>query len=77
MPIYPKDPHTAPDLEREAKLIADFLRPYLGRDRGVTVFVFDYKEGGDIAYVSTARRPEMIRAIREWLAQSDPVVASS
>ncbi len=35
----------------------------------VTLFLFDYGVPGNIAYVSTANREDMIKAIREWLGR--------
>ncbi len=37
---------------------------------GITLFVFDYGEGGGLMYGSTAPRADMLKAIREWEVRS-------
>lgn len=41
------------------------------RQFGFAVFVFEFgkTEGGRINYISNAARPEMIVAVKEWLAR--------
>ena len=40
---------------------------------GFAVFVFEFgrTEGGRVNYVSNAARPEMITAVKEWLARAE------
>jgi hypothetical protein len=38
---------------------------------GVTIFAFDFSDAGSIAYISTADRADMIRAVKVWLAQQE------
>ncbi len=40
---------------------------------GFAVFLFDFGDRGSIAYVSNAKRNDMITAVKEWLVQvGDP-----
>jgi hypothetical protein len=34
---------------------------------GFTLFLFDFHEGGNLAYFSNAQREDMIKAVAEWL----------
>lgn len=54
-------------LEQLAKELASYTFSELGRDIGLTLFVFDLEAGGDIAYVSSVEREGMIRAIEDFL----------
>lgn len=56
------------------KLTARLLRELMGALKdalppgvGAALFLLDFGAKGNIAYASTARRQDMIKAIREWL----------
>ena len=36
---------------------------------GLTLFAFDFGEGGALSYISNARRDDMVRTVGEWLLQ--------
>lgn len=54
-------------LELEARELAVELRHQLPENLGFTLFVFDYGEKGNLTYVSTANRNDMLRTIGVWL----------
>lgn len=39
----------------------------LPREIGVAVFVFQYGENQGVGFASTAKRPQMVEVIRNWL----------
>ena len=57
------------DLHRRKLELTSYTLSEVGPGIGVTFFVFDMEEGGDIAYVSSVEREGMIRSIEEWLAK--------
>jgi hypothetical protein len=64
---------TRADLEAENRRLAGILDDYLkqrhGEAVGFTLFVFDFGDKGNIAYISNAQREDMIKATKEWLAR--------
>lgn len=38
---------------------------------GVTLFVFDFGEGGGLGYISNAQRADMIATVKEWIAKQE------
>lgn len=46
---------------------------------GFAVFVFEFgkTDGGRVNYVSNATRPDMLVAVREWLARAEGRVAET
>jgi hypothetical protein len=51
--------------------VADAARSALPPGVGFALFVFDFGEKGNLAYVSTAARADMLKAIREWLEKAE------
>ncbi len=51
--------------------VADAAKTALPPGVGFALFVFDYGEKGNLAYVSTASRADMVKAIREWLEKAE------
>lgn len=47
------------------------LHRMFGRKVGCTLFLFDFGDGGNIAYISNAEREGMIGTVREWLARQE------
>lgn len=39
---------------------------------GIAVFLFDFGEGGGLAYISNGKREDCVKMLREWLAKTDP-----
>lgn len=43
---------------------------------GITMFIFDFiEEGkkGGVAYISNARREDMVKMVQEWLSKVEPM----
>lgn len=38
---------------------------------GFALFVFNFGEGGNIAYVSNSSREDMVSAVKEWLVKQE------
>lgn len=61
-------------IEEAAQRLAQTMQKALedlglpAKDVGFTLFVFEYKPGGWTTYISSAHRPDMIRALSEWMA---------
>lgn len=58
-------------LERRTVEIARKVKADLPPGTGFTLFLFNFGEGGNLAYVSTGEREDVVKAIREWLARVD------
>jgi hypothetical protein len=65
------------ELERVARNVAAYVKHELGEGVGVA-FVFDFGPPGhgNIAYVSTADRSDMIETIRAWLVNVEAGLAT-
>lgn len=59
-------------LEQQCHDLAELLKSKVPAGVGFTLFLSDYGEGGNLAYVSTVDRADSIRVIREWLDVRDP-----
>lgn len=55
------------EVERRMQAVLSVLADLWGPKVGSTLFVFDYGEGGGMAYGSTAERRAMLTALREFL----------
>lgn len=52
------------------KLISRAIDDAVGPGKaGFALFMFDYGEGGNMTWLSSARREDAIKAMREWLAK--------
>jgi hypothetical protein len=58
-------------LERQCRELADLLKTKVPAGVGFALFLFDFGEKGNTAYVSTAQRDDMIKLIWEWLDHQD------
>ncbi len=62
-------------LDETCRLLAPRLDATLHAQHGVktgfVLMVFDFGDGGHLAYVSNAQRDGMIGAVREWLARQE------
>ncbi len=54
-------------LERECRKLADILKPHVRESTGFTLLLYDMGEDGNISYVSTADRGDMMATFRELL----------
>ncbi len=62
----------AKELEADARKLADQLRAQLPANIGFTLFLFDYGDTGNMTYISTAQRDDMVEVIRNWLKKASP-----
>lgn len=58
-------------LETQCRFLADLVAANLPREQGFALFLFDFGDGGNCAYVSNAQRETMIAAVRQWLARQE------
>jgi hypothetical protein len=54
-------------LERRTRTIADKIAADLPPGTGFAFFAFDFGERGNFAYVSSADRGDIVRALKEWI----------
>lgn len=54
-------------IEKECRRLADHLKTKLREGTGFTLLLFDMGEEGNISYVSTANRGDMMATFRELL----------
>lgn len=60
-----------PELESQARELALTIKAGLPPGVGFTVFLFDVGDGGGIAYMSSARRDDMIATLKEFIAYAE------
>lgn len=67
------------ELEALARSIGRTLKVAMPEGVGFALLVFDYGEGGHLTYVSSARREDMVKAVKEWLelVEAEPPGARS
>lgn len=58
-------------LEQQCRQIANLLKPQVPAGVGFILFLSDFGEGGNIAYVSTVERAGAIKLMQEWLDAHD------
>lgn len=56
-------------LEKQTREIANVVKERVPAGVGFALFLFDFGADGNIGYVSTAQRDDMIRLIEEWLTK--------
>ncbi len=56
-------------LENECLLIGRALGQAMPKNVGFALLMFDFGDAGNLAYVSNAKREDMIRAVEEWLTK--------
>jgi len=62
----------APDeLRARMQRSIEAVRALWPEGTGLTLFAFDYGEGGGLSYISTADRQGMIDTVREWLQHQE------
>lgn len=54
-------------LEEVSREVAELIASAMPPGVGFALLVFDFGEGGNLAWMSNAERPSMIAAVREWL----------
>ena len=58
-------------LEMQCREIADLLKEKVPAGVGFTLFLFDFGQKGNTAYVSMGQRDDSVKLIREWLAKQE------
>ena len=58
-------------LERLSRELIGYAIHKLGKHVGVTLFVFEFGDRGNAAYISNADRADMIAVVKEWLAREE------
>ncbi len=58
-------------LEKQCREYADLLKSKVPAGVGFILFVADYGEGGNLAYVSTCERSTVHKMLWEWLDHED------
>ena len=58
-------------LERLSRELIDYAIHKLGAGVGVTIFVFEFGQDKNLAYVSNATRETMIETLKEFLAKQE------
>ncbi len=53
------------------KLAERHLVQALGQRMGVTLFVFEFGDRGNLSYISNAERGDMIAVVKEWLQHAE------
>lgn len=62
--------HTREELETMARAIAISIDRATEPGVGFMLFLYDFGEpGGHLAYISNAKREDMVRAMNEWIAR--------
>ncbi len=57
-------------LERASREVIGYLEHKFGKGQiGLTLFVFEMGDGGNLAYISNSDRAGMIAAVKEWLGR--------
>ncbi len=54
-------------LEESARAVAKQIGASMRPGVGFALFVFDFGEKGNLAYISNAQRVFMVKAVEEWL----------
>ena len=57
-------------LEGEMRNVAQAIGANLPAGTGFALFVFDFGEKGNLAYASSAARPDVVKLLREWIEKT-------
>jgi hypothetical protein len=60
-----------PEVAKEMKHVAKAIEHQLPEGFGFALFVFDFSPKGYISYMSNAQRPDMLRALKEFIANAE------
>ena len=71
----PQDRRDRAEMEALSRQIAEALTEALPSELGFALLLFDFGEGGNLAWISNARREDMVRALREQLARFEAGMA--
>lgn len=56
-------------LEQQTREVADLIAGKMP-GRGFLLMAFDFGDGGNLAYVSNAQRPDVLKVLEEWKQRS-------
>lgn len=60
---------TRAELEQASRGIAERIKVGLPSGVGFTLIVFDFGVGGNLAYISTAQRADMVNTLKEMIVK--------
>jgi hypothetical protein len=69
----PENKHKREALEQRCRQIATTLKPQLPDGTGFCLFLFDFGEGGNTAYMANGQRDDVRALIVEWLVRAEPL----
>ena len=58
-------------VEHYLKVVAEAIKVNLPAGMGFTLLMFDYGDGGNMFYTSTAKREDMIKAMKEFISKQE------
>ena len=58
-------------LERQCRAMAEQIDAGLPAGVGFTLFLFDFGPKGNVAYVSSAQRADVVKLVREWVEREE------
>lgn len=61
------------EAEDSMRKIGEMLKPILPEGMGFTFLLFDYGKEGNMFYISSAQREDMIKAMQEFIEKQKPV----
>ncbi len=59
------------EIEDLLRDIGQRLKEVMPKDYGFSLLIFNYGEGGDLFYISSAKRDDMIKAMKEFINKND------
>lgn len=57
--------------EERLRVIGEKVKKMMPKGMGMTIFMFDYGENGNMFYISSAKREDMIASIKEFLQKQE------
>lgn len=60
-----------PEVEKALKDIGHTLAEQMPEGYGFSLLIFSYGEGGSMFYMSNAQRPDMIKAMKEFINREE------
>ena len=72
MPTYEE---RNPQAEAALRKIADKLKAQMPPNMGFTLFLFTYGKDGQLFYISSADREDMIKVVKEWMEKQKEEVS--
>ena len=57
--------------EKALKGIGESIGKNLPKNMGFTLFIYDYGDGGNMFYMSSAKREDMLKAMKEFISKQE------